>query len=75
MAENNFIKKEKAVLAKDVAEIYNHEVLGINSCNVTWTYLAKKYLILDALKCAPYGLYSKEDIACLKGKVNEKCNC
>lgn len=62
-------------LAEEIAEMRNFEVLGISTCNLTWDYIFKKYMILRAIRCVPYGVYSGEDVACLKGQVNEKCNC
>lgn len=71
----NLIKKEKANLSNDIASMRNKELFGIGACKTSWNDIFRNYLIMDALQCAPYGTYSKEDENCLISKLSENCNC
>lgn len=75
MANGTFITKQKRALAKDVAKIMPHEVYGSDNCGVTWADLAKRSLLLEALKCPPYGLFTQDELNCMRSKLEEKCNC
>lgn len=71
----NLLKKKRADLALDVAANRNHEMFGLKGCEENWNNLYMRYLIIDALQCSPYGVYSEETERCLIGKLNENCNC
>lgn len=70
----NFLKKQKAILGKNIADISKREVFGLK-CEDNWEHIFMKSLIIDGLSCLPYGVYSEDEEACLIGKLTDKCNC
>lgn len=71
----NLIKKQKAVLSNDISKIKNYQVFDLKGCNDKWENIFMKHLIIDALKCSPYGVYSEDTENCLINKLTENCNC
>jgi hypothetical protein len=71
----NLLKKQKALLSEDVVSNSNNEVFGLKGCEENWNNIYMKYLIIDALKCSPYGYYSEATENCLINKLTENCNC
>jgi len=70
----NLLKKQKASLANDIADISKREVFGLK-CNDNWENIFMRSLIIDALSCLPYGIYSKDEEQCLIGNLTDNCNC
>jgi hypothetical protein len=70
----NLLKKQKASLAADIADISKREVFGLK-CNDNWENIFMRSLIIDALSCLPYGIYSKDEEQCLIGNLTDNCNC
>jgi len=70
----NLLKKQKASLSNDIADISKREVFGLK-CNDNWENIFMRSLIIDALSCLPYGFYSKDEEQCLIGNLTDKCNC
>ena len=70
----NLLKKQKAILSKNIADISKREVFGLK-CGDNWEHIFMKSLIIDGLSCLPYGVYSEDKEACLIGKLTDKCNC
>lgn len=72
---SNAIVKGKHILAKEVALLSNSEMLGLDSCKRDWNDAIKKYLAIDALRCAPYNQYTESEERCLIGHLatNNKC--
>ena len=70
----NLLKKQKSALSKDIADISKREVFGLK-CGDNWENIFMRSLIIDALSCVPYGVYSKDTEACLISKLTDKCNC
>lgn len=71
----NLLKKQKAALALDIAANRNHEMFGLKGCADNWNNLFMRSLIIDALQCVPYGVYSEATENCLINKLTENCNC
>lgn len=71
---SNLLKKQKSALSKDIADISKREVFGLK-CSDNWENIFMRSLIIDALSCIPYGVYSKDTEACLISKLIDKCNC
>ena len=71
----NLLKKQKAVLSDDISKIKNHQVFGLIGCNEKWENIFMRHLIMDALKCSPYGVYSEDTENCLINRLTENCNC
>ena len=71
----NLLKKQKAVLSDDISKIKNHQVFGLKGCNEKWENIFMRHLIMDALKCSPYGVYSEDTENCLINRLTENCNC
>ena len=72
---SNAIVKGKHILAKEVALLSASEMLGLDSCKRDWNDAIKKYLAIDALRCAPYNQYTESEERCLIGHLatNNKC--
>lgn len=72
---SNAIIKGKHILAKEVALLSGAEMLGLDSCKRDWNDAIKKYLAIDALRCAPYNQYTESEERCLIGHLatNNKC--
>ena len=64
--------KAKQKYAEEVAKIKSHEVLGIDSCGVTWYQLFRKHLAFDVLKCGGLSCDGKN---CLENVISKECNC
>ena len=73
-SNGNLLKKQKSSLSKDIADISKREVFGLK-CSDNWENIFMRSLIIDALSCIPYGVYSKDTEACLISKLTDKCNC
>lgn len=71
----NLLKKQKSILAKEIAAIKNFEIFGVGSCDVSWDVIFAKSLIIEALECLPYGLYTQDEERCLIGQLIDNCNC
>lgn len=71
----NLIKKQKMSLALDIAKIKDQEVFGLKGCDENWNNIFMRYLIMDAIQCTPYGVYSESTENCLINKLSENCNC
>lgn len=65
----------KRTFAKNVASMYNEEVFGVPSGEISWECLIKDFLILTTLGCHTGEVLSQMDINCLSGKVTNDCNC
>jgi hypothetical protein len=70
----NLLSKSAIALSKDIASISKREVFGFK-CDDAWENIFMRSLIIDALNCSPYGVYSEEEEQCLIGKLTDKCNC
>ena len=72
---SNAIVKGKHILAKEVALLSGAEMLGLDTCQRDWNDAIKKYLAIDALRCAPYNQYTESEERCLIGHLatNNKC--
>jgi hypothetical protein len=64
--------KAKQKYAEEVAKIKPHEVLGIDTCGVTWYQLFRKHLAFDVLKCGGLSCDGKN---CLENVIEKDCNC
>lgn len=73
-SNGNLLKKQKSALSKDIADISKREIFGLK-CGDNWENIFMRSLIIDALSCIPYGVYSKDTEACLISKLTDKCNC
>ena len=71
----NLLKKQKAVLSDDISKIKNYQVFGLKGCHEKWENIFMRHLIMDALKCSPYGVYSEDTENCLINRLTENCNC
>ena len=71
---DNLLKRNRVSLSKDIASISKREVYGFN-CGDAWQTIFTKSMIIDALSCLPYGVYTEDEERCLIGKLNDKCNC
>ena len=71
----NLVKKQKAVLSDDISKIKNYQVFGLKGCHEKWENIFMRHLIMDALKCSPYGVYSEDTENCLINRLTENCNC
>lgn len=72
MVSSSFIRKNKMVLAKEVASIRPLELFGLEACDVSWEYLFRKHLAFDVLKC---GSLSCDGENCIKDVIGSNCNC
>lgn len=73
-SNSNLLKKQKSALSRDIADISKREIFGLK-CGDNWENIFMRSLIIDALSCIPYGVYSKDTEACLISKLTDKCNC
>lgn len=71
---DNLLKRNRVSLSKDIASISKREVYGFN-CGDAWQNIFTKSMIIDALSCLPYGVYTEDEERCLIEKLNDKCNC
>jgi len=71
---DNLLKRNRVSLSKDIASISKREVYGFN-CGDAWQNIFTKSMVIDALSCLPYGVYTEDEERCLIEKLNDKCNC
>ena len=71
----NLLKKSRKDLSLSVPSMKNLELFGVSGCEQTWENIFMRYLIIDALNCLPYGVYSEDTENCLISKLKENCNC
>lgn len=71
---SNLLKRNRVSLSKEISAISKREVYGFN-CEDSWKTIFTKSMIIDALSCLPYGIYTEEEERCLIEKLNDKCDC